>query len=206
MHPNPVFHDATSEKNLEFALERGFGTLAINGDDGPLMSHVPFILSEDRNFIEMHLLRSNPIARALATQQKAIISITGPDGYISPDWYEAENLVPTWNYVSVHLRGSLEQMADSTLKSVLDRLSAANEAKLLPKTPWKSDKVEPEALTRMLRMLVPCRMSVTDIDGTWKLGQNKPTDARRNAAKMARSHDIGQETNLLAALMLGVSE
>jgi len=38
------------------------------------------------------------------------------------------------------------------------------------------------ALDRMLRMILPFRLSVASVDGTWKLGQNKPEAARLSAA------------------------
>ena len=206
MHPNPIFHVASQTQNLEFAVERGFGTLALNGDDGPMLAHIPFFVSQDRTYLELHLVRSNPIARTLATSAKAVISVTGPDSYISPDWYEAEEQVPTWNYISVHLRGTLELLQPDELRGQLDRLSAQNEAKLLPKHPWGADKMTPDALARMMRMIVPCRMSIKTVDGTWKLGQNKSAKSRIAAAKMVKSHSIGQETKLLAALMMGITE
>lgn len=206
MHPNPIFRGAPTEQNIEFARERGFGTLAVNGDDAPMLAHVPFLIAPDGNSLEMHLVRSNPIARSLKTPASAVVSVGGPDSYISPDWYGLEEQVPTWNYVSVHLRGVLELLEGDKLRAHLDALSAQNEARLLPKTPWKSDKMTPDILARMMRMIVPCRMSIKTIDGTWKLGQNKPTQARKDAAKFVKSQNQGHETSLLAALMLGVPD
>lgn len=203
MHPNPIFHDASHEQNLGFAQERGFGTLAVNGEDGPMLAHIPFVLSEGCDSLEVHLVRSNPIARALSTPCKAVVSVAGPDSYISPDWYEVDEQVPTWNYVSVHIRGTLERLEADALRSHLDRLSAKNEAKLLPKTAWKADKMSPDILAKMMRMIVPCRMRIETVDGTWKLGQNKTPKARHAASKMTKAHNLGHETNILAALMLG---
>ena len=31
----------------------------------------------------------------------------GPHAYISPSWYESADVVPTWNYVAVHVSGVL---------------------------------------------------------------------------------------------------
>jgi transcriptional regulator len=65
MHPNPVFHTRSDQENLAYARKRAFGLLAVNGDAGPWMSHVPFLLNEAGTRAELHLLRSNPITRAL---------------------------------------------------------------------------------------------------------------------------------------------
>lgn len=206
MHPNPVFHDATLAQNLDFARERGFGTLAMNGDAGPLLAHIPFLISEEGTSLEMHLVRSNPIARALSAPAQGVVSVTGPDSYISPDWYEIDEQVPTWNYVSVHLRGQLERLEADALRAHIDRLSAHNEARLLPKTPWTTEKMSPDILAKMMRMIVPCRMRIESVDGTWKLGQNKSDDARNAAALMTKAHNLGHESKTLAALMLGAKD
>ena len=63
MHPNPVFQDADSARNIAFARARAFGVLAISAEDGPLISHIPFLLNEEASCADLHLVRSNPIAR-----------------------------------------------------------------------------------------------------------------------------------------------
>ena len=201
MHPNPAFRQTPEARNLEFARSRGFGTLALNAEPGPLLAHVPFLLNEEGTVAELHLVRSNPILRLLDEPRRAVISIWGPDSYVSPDWYEDDNQVPTWNYVAVHLRGQVQRLAADELRPMLERLSAHFEAKLAPKMPWRIDKMDDEALERMLRMIVPCRFEVAAIEGTWKLGQNKPEEARLNAAEQLGAHGIGMEIGHLADLM-----
>lgn len=106
------------------------------------------------------------------------------------------------NYIAVHLRGSLEMLPDDQMRDMLDRQSAHFEDQLLPKTPWKTAKMAPEARDRMMRQIVPCRMALTGVDGTWKLSQNKPDDVRQRAASQIQTGHIGTDTALLAALML----
>lgn len=201
MHPNPIYHTGTDAQNLAFARDRAFGVLTVNGADRPLLAHVPFLLSGDGKTADLHLMRSNPVARAAKEPVSAVLAVSGGDGYISPDWYGIENQVPTWNYVAVHLTGRLEVLAEDQLRAVLDRQSAEYEQRLRPKTPWTADKMESDAMGRLMRMIVPCRMHVTGVDGTWKLGQNKPEAARMGAAAGVDEARIGAETAALAALM-----
>jgi transcriptional regulator len=182
MHPNPAFRGVAEARAAAFARDRGFGTLAVNGPAGPLLSHVPFLLSADGATAELHLLRSNPIARALAAPLPAVMAVTGPEGYVSPDWYGMPDQVPTWNYVAVHLRGTLESLPEDALAPMLDRLSAWFEARLAPKPAWTSDKMAKGVMARMMRAIAPCRLTVDRIDSTWKLNQNKPAAARLGAA------------------------
>ncbi|KAE9630969.1 FMN-binding negative transcriptional regulator [Parasedimentitalea maritima] len=202
MHPNPMFHDAEIEQNLDFARARGFGVLAISGDGAPLISHVPFLLSQDGQWAELHLVRSNPIVKMLKNACPARIAVSGPDGYVSPDWYGVEDQVPTWNYVAVHLTGDLELRPADELRDLLDRQSAFHEAHLLPKPPWSTTKMAPETLERMMRMIVPARMRIRDVDGTWKLSQNKSIDAREAVAEHIKD-GLGSELEALTVLMQG---
>ena len=197
MHTNPAFRQAPEAQNLDFARARGFGTLAVNGDEGPLLSHIPFLLEDGIALI--HLTRSNPIARAAPAA--AVLSVTGPDSYISPDWYGTEDQVPTWNYVAVHLRGRLEPMEPDALRPMVDQLSTHFETRLAPKPVWHSAKMSDGVMERMMRMILPFRLVIERIDGTWKLGQNKTEAQRLGAAAGLRAWPDASPRQGLADLM-----
>lgn len=201
MHPNPAFRGTPTDQNLAFARSRAFGILTVNGADGPVLSHIPFLLSDDGRTADLHLVRSNPIARALDAPLPAVIAISGPDGYVSPDWYGVDDQVPTWNYVAVHLRGTLAALPADTMRDMLDRQSGHFETLLLPKTPWTTPKMTPDVLDRMMRQIIPCRLTLSDVQGTWKLNQNKPDDVRLRAADAMAQSGIGTDTAALATLM-----
>ncbi len=200
MHPNPAFRGADAARNLAFARTRSFGMLTAAGGAGPLAAHVPFVLDEDGATADLHLVRSNPLARALRDEPlHALLAVIGPDGYVSPDWYGVEDQVPTWNYVAVHLRGTLSLRPQETLHAHLEALSAHMEG-MLEKHPWTMDKNQPETLAKLQRMIVPARLEIAEVDGTWKLAQNKP-DAARVAAADGVETSFGAELSALAALM-----
>lgn len=201
MHPNPIYRQAPTDESLAFVRQRGFGTLVLNGDPVPMVSHVPFLLAPDAATLDLHLVRSNPITRATADTLPALIAVNGPDGYISPDWYQMEGQVPTWNYLAVHLVGRLERLPDAEMAPMLDRLSDHFEERLAPKPVWKTGKMKPEAMTRLLRMIVPFRFHVTEVRSTNKFSQNKPDAARLAAAEALARDGYGQEIAALAELM-----
>lgn len=202
MHPNPAFRGTQRDHNLAFARERGFGMLAVSVPEAaPLISHVPFFVTSDGDSAELHLVRSNPQTRQIKTATPARLAVTGPDSYVSPDWYGVEDQVPTWNYVAVHLTGVLAPLEQEALPGVLDRLSAHFEANLLPKTPWTRGKMSGDVFDRFLRMIVPFRFSIEDVEGTWKLNQNKPSEVRLAAAEQLAAYGFGSAPRELAALM-----
>ena len=201
MHPNPVFRREPRESALDLARERGFGIFTVAGPDGVLAAHAPFVLDEGR--VLAHLVRVNPLARLLGSgPASALLIVSGPDGYVSPDWYGEPQLVPTWNYVAVHLRGELRLLDDTTLRPILERLSETYEARLAPKPPWKTDKVDDGLLATMMRQVIPIELSVDTVDSTFKLNQNRSDSARAGAAAaLAVGGTPGMETRALAARM-----
>lgn len=207
MHPNPAFRQTPVDRSLAFARARGFGILSVNGPEGPLAAHMPFLLSDDASFAELHLARSNPIARA-GLPASALLAVSGPDTYISPDWYgphlEVPDQVPTWNYVAVHLRGVLESLPGEALRHHVDGLSAEHEGRITGKTPWTSAKMTEGAMDRMLRMILPFRLKIISVDGTWKLNQNKPAEIRARAAGALAVGDAAAQA--IAALIRGLPE
>lgn len=201
MHPNSIYHTADDLKNLGFARARAFGVLAVCIDGLPELSHVPILISDDGTQADLHLVRSNPIARALGHPLTAKIAVSGPDSYVSPDWYGVADQVPTWNYIAVHLTGTLELLPQVQMRDMLDRQSKHFEDQLAPKTPWKTAKMTPAVLEKMMRQIVPCRLAITEVDGTWKMNQNKPDDVRLAAADGVEMNSLGSETDGLAQMM-----
>lgn len=202
MHPNPAFRPDNAAESLALARQWGFGMLAVSSPDAaPMLSHVPFLLAEDGQSAELHLVRSNPIARAAKAPLPARIALQGPHGYISPDWYEIENQVPTWNYIAIHLTGRLCPRPPEELPDMLARLSAHFEAQLAPKPEWLMDKLEEAAAAKLMRQILPFRFEIDQVDSTWKLSQNKPEPVRLAAAERLAAQGFGQDHALLAALM-----
>lgn len=202
MHPNPVFRGTSETRSLDLLRARSFGTLVTNGDRVPLLAHVPFLLNEAGDMAELHLVRSNPIARLVKDGPvTAKLTVQGPDSYISPDWYRAEDQVPTWNYVAVHLTGRLELRPQEDIRGILDRLSAHFEAQLAPKPEWTAGKMTPDVLDKMMRMIQPFHFHIERLDSTWKLGQNKPEGVRKSAASEVEQGGIGTGLAEIAAWM-----
>jgi transcriptional regulator len=198
MHPNPAFRNATTEDNLAFARGRGFATLCVNADNGPLLAHVPFLLAADGKTADMHLARSNAIIQN-GLPARAVLAVQGPDSYVSPDWYGMADQVPTWNYIAVHLRGDLVSLPQAALEPHLNALSDAYESRLLPKPIWTTAKMSDGVMDRMMRMILPFRLHIASVDGTWKLGQNKPAAARSGVIAALDPHP-------LAAMMRDLTE
>jgi transcriptional regulator len=61
--------------------------------------------------------------------------------------------------------------------------------------------MDPPVMQGMMRQILPFALHVTQVDGTWKLGQNKPDAARVAAAGQMAQNGIGSNVADLAAMM-----
>lgn len=60
--------------------------------------------------IRFHSAQNNHACTALLNNSNCICVFTGPDAYISPDYYDLPNQVPTWNYLSIECEGDVGQL------------------------------------------------------------------------------------------------
>lgn len=159
-----------------------FGALVTAAADGLFATHLPFIVDPARGahgVLEGHLARANPHHRQLSTGSEAMVIFTGPDAYITPGWYpskaEDPRTVPTWNYVAVHVYGTLRFTDDRTfLHRHLEQLTTRHEASR--PMPWAITDAPADYVSALERAIVGLELTITRIEGKWKMSQNR-TDA-----------------------------
>jgi transcriptional regulator len=181
MHPNAVFRakgsDAEQRALMEALVQEiGFGMVFAQTPNGPRVGQASLFSTGD-GAVQFHLARGNALTKTLSGSD-ALIVVNGPDAYISPDWYDGPNQVPTWNYISIELEGPVREMDQDGLIALLDDLSAANEERLAPKVPWTRDKMDDAIFQKMLGGITGFEMEVMAWRPTLKLSQNK-TEAER---------------------------
>ena len=192
MHPSRAFHQADPVLLAELVSQRGLAlVIGIGGNPvgevgAPLATHAPVLLDrlpDGAWRLRFHLSRGNALAAGLKEGDPVLDVVTGPDDYISPDWYGLEDQVPTWNYQSVEMAGPVRRLDAARTTEMLDGLSTVFEARLSPKPPWTRHKMTPGRFEAMLAGIIGYEMRVERFEGTWKLGQHKPDPARAAVAE-----------------------
>ena len=177
---------------------RGLGLIVGAGPDGPVVAYAPVLLAG--RTLRFHLSAANALCSVLSERPRALAVVTGPDAYVSPDWYAAIDQVPTWNYQSVEAEGPVRVLERAGTAALLDDLAAHFEAGLAPKPPWTRAKMTPARFEAMLDAIVGYEMRLERLTGISKLSQNKPPDEiARVAARLAELADEGSRR--IAALM-----
>jgi transcriptional regulator len=184
MYVPPHFAETDPAKLFDFIEGHSFGLLVSQVGGVPFASHLPFLLDRSagpHGTLIGHVARANPHWRELAGQT-ALAVFSGPHAYVSPTWYEAENVVPTWNYVAVHAYGPVTVVEDRAALLDIVRRSVAYYEAALPR-PWALDDSS-TFVDRLLGQIVGFRIAVERLEGKWKLNQNHPADRR---AKVVRA-------------------
>jgi len=158
--------------------QRRFATLAAVLRDEFHFGYAPVIVDAEPSplgTLRFHFARGNPMA---AIDGKLVhFSFLAADAYVSPDWYETNGFVPTWNYIAIEARGRAHAADERGLRQLLVDLSAAAEETLLPKPPWQIDKVPEERLAAMFGGIRGFSVGVERLEGKFKLSQDKkPAD------------------------------
>jgi len=187
----PAFAEARPEVLVAHIERHDFGLLVSHGAAGLVASHIPFLV--ERRDEELHLLghlaRPNPQVEDLSVSREVLAIFSGPHAYISPSWYADGPSVPTWNYVDVHAYGRLQLVeADDWLGRLLRRLSDRHEAG--NPAPWRMQDLPEAYLAGTLKGIIGLDITVTRLEGKFKLSQNRPAvDRPRVIAALERCSD-----------------
>lgn len=194
MHPAASFRPEGREALLAHLASHPFVAVFAVTEAGPRVAHSPAVVRTGGGglALDFHLSRSNALTATFAAGAPALAVSQGPDAYVSPDWYELADQVPTWNYVAVEAEGDVSPLDEAGLVALLDDLSAQEEARLAPKPPWTRGKMSPGRFEAMLRGIQGFRLQVRRLEGTFKLSQNKPPGERARVAEALAARPIAR--------------
>jgi transcriptional regulator len=183
-----------------FIEQHSFGLLVTQVAGLPFATHLPFLLDRTagaQGTLIGHVAWANPQWQE-AAGQTALAIFSGPHAYISPAWYESDNVVPTWNYAAVHVYGRMQiiEDADQLLEIVGAMVTEYERSRPQPWTLGERNTF----LERMLSQIVGFRIEIDRLEGKWKLNQNHPP-ARREKVIRALYEQGGENAEAVADLM-----
>ena len=183
MYIPPAFQELDQAKLFDAIERHSFGLLISQLEGELFATHLPLLVDRQagpNGQLLGHMARANPQWQEL-NGQTVLAVFSGPHAYITPTWYEAENVVPTWNYVAVYVYGKCEVIDDdrATAKIVEDYVATYERGR---PTPWRIDADAP-FFEKLVKMVVVFCIKISRIEGKWKLSQNHPTERREKVAR-----------------------
>jgi transcriptional regulator len=185
------FEEKDTEKIHAFIRANSFAILISIYEGRPIGTHIPLHLETNADGEDMlvgHISRGNEQKHTLTDGAQILAIFPGPHAYISPRWYTKMN-VPTWNYLSVHVYGTLKIIEGEALKAALSRL-VDNYEHHLPQ-PVHIDEIPEKTLHDDLRGIVGFEILVTEYQAAAKLSQNRDEQSYH---QVIANLDQGDET------------
>ncbi len=200
MYIPAAFAESDLTKLHDFIEQNSFGLLVSQVDGLPFATHLPFHLDRTtgpQGTLVCHVARANPQWQE-AAGQTALAIFSGPHAYVSPTWYEAEQVVPTWNYAAVHAYGRAQVIEDeSALLKIVQEMVRIYE-RAMPR-PWSFD-ASGTFVQRLLGQIVGLRIQIEKIEGKFKLNQNHPVERRQKVVR-ALQQQGDENAQAIATLM-----
>jgi transcriptional regulator len=181
----PQAHLVEDRKLLhDFMEEFAFADL-ITSTPALRITHIPVLIDRSAGpygTIHGHISRQNEQAKAFDGNQEAIVVFRGPQGYISPAWYETAQAVPTWNFAVVHATGRLRPVTEpKALHAFLARL--IDKFEKYQGTNYDFSKLPDNYVNGMLANIIGFQMQVELLEGKFKLGQERSEADRQGILK-----------------------
>jgi transcriptional regulator len=167
-----IYKNENQEAIIAFLKENSFGIL-INQTNGKLWAtHIPLELGtnkEGKTILEGHISKENPQWKGFAENDQILAIFSGPHSYISPSWYDHEN-VPTWNYIAVHVYGKIKIIEGDavieSLKKLVDKYEQNSE------NPVRIEDLSEKTMMQS-RGIVAFEIEIEEIQAQQKMSQNR---------------------------------
>lgn len=171
--PRPFAID--DAETLDLLRQVNVGQLVTATERGPLATLMPWVPDVDNGVLVGHMARPNPHWQTPWLGQALVIT-EGPNGYVSPSWYASKaehgRVVPTWDYLVVHLYGDLVIHDDiDWVETAVRRLTDRHEQPRFD--PWSVDDAPAEYIERQLRAIIGIELRLERIEASVKMSQNK---------------------------------
>lgn len=169
------YKNENSSEIKDFLVNNSFGILVNQVDGKPWATHIPLELdvdSEGNDILVGHIAKANSQWKYFEKNSQVLCIFNGPHSYVSSSWYEEED-VPTWNYIAVHIYGTLKVQNEEALLSSLDKLVDKYEKN--SKEPMSLHTMSPKTLSQ-IKGVVGFEIKIEEVQATYKLSQGREQD------------------------------
>ncbi|MBL7717611.1 MAG: FMN-binding negative transcriptional regulator [Flavipsychrobacter sp.] len=182
MYKMPEFTETDDREILAFMKGHPFVTLIGHDGEKSVATQVPVLIDERDGsiFLRAHIMRKTDHHRALEKNPEALILFTGPHCYVSSSWY-TQKMGATWNYQTVHVRGTVRFLDDTATVQLLTELMNGYEQ--AQERPLLLEQLPEGYVPMMVKGIVTFELEVKDVSAIFKLSQNRDDESYRNIVR-----------------------
>ncbi len=189
--PSP-YKNKDQKEIKEFLRQNSFGILVNNTAGKPWATHTPLELDVDMDGNDVlvgHISKANPQWKYFREDKEVLAIFNGPHSYISSSWYKEEE-VPTWNYIAVHVYGTIKILDEDAVLESLHKLVDKHEKGV--DNPISIDDLSPETM-KQINGIVGFQIHITELQATYKLSQTRMEDHPQIIAELNKYEGSGSK-------------
>ena len=196
MYDLPHHKEKDREEIIQFMKDYPF--VFLTGSDTanqPVATQVPVFIDEKdkKYFLTGHIMRNTDHHKAFEQNKNVLAVFTGPRTYVSATWYANPSVGSTWNYMSVHAKGTIRFGDRDELVSILKRLSLHYENNNRASA-TVFDNLPAEYTERMMKAIVPFEIEINDLQHVFKLSQDRDEKSYDNIIQQLKQKDGDAKT------------
>ncbi len=196
MYNLPYHKERNEDAIKEFIYKHPFAFITgCNSENKPVATQIPIFLEErdGRKFLSGHIMKNTDHHKAFVHNNNVLAVFTGPHTYVSATWYSNPYQGSTWNYMSVHAKGTIRFLEGEALDAVLRKTSLHFEKNDHNSTTY-FDNLPDDYKQRVMKAIVAFEIEVEELDNVFKLSQDRDAKSYRNIIEQLHTHDEASQT------------
>lgn len=181
MYNIPYFKASNHQEVIDFMQANPFVTICgVDANGLPVATHIPVLIKIENDLVTIsgHMMRKQDHSNAFEINKNVLIIFSAPSAFISANWYTTKNMASTWNYQTVHARGTLEIKDEAHLRQLLTDLTLHFEKDA--DAPTQVKNLSEEYMQQNMKAICSFDLVVTDLQHVFKLSQNRDEASHDN--------------------------
>lgn len=162
----------------------------VDENQKPVATQIPVFIEEREGvmYLTGHMMRSTDHHKAFGKNPNVLCVFTGHHTYVSATWYDNPHQASTWNYMSVHAKGTIRFLDEQGLINVLRKTSLHFENNN-EQSPTAYDNLSEEYTSKLMKAIVAFEVKVETLDHVFKLSQNRNAKSYQNIIDQLKTKD-----------------
>jgi transcriptional regulator len=165
------FLEKDTAKLIPFIQAHPFAVLIGANNHIPSAAQIPLqvkIVGDEIKLIG-HVMKKTDHHLAFAANENVLALFQGAHAYVSASVYENPASASTWNYSSVQARGTIKLLDEAGTRKAIEDLTNQYEPH---HSPAAFHQMSEEYIAHHLKAIVGVEITVTELEGVFKLSQN----------------------------------
>ncbi len=178
MYNLPHFKEKDQAVVVEFMKLHPFAMLIGCSENLPAATQIPLLFEEREGKMILigHMMRKQDHQQAFEKNPNVLVVFTGPQTYVSATLYTDPNQASTWNYMSVHARGTIQFLDEKGLENALRRLTLKYENNNIHSATI-FDNLTEEYRTKLMKSIIAFEIVIQSLEHVFKLSQNRDKES-----------------------------